>query len=203
MDYNVIVILGLCILLIPIYYKGERFNRFWGITLFLISFLALFMRLRILHEYPLLAFYNQKTIIASIILVGVPGIILLGYSVFSEHFKTKRHNFAKLIFPYLFFGALQQIFFCWLFTDMFFYLQKNIFITYTASVIYFMVFHFGWPKKLYKFYPLLVAFALISVSVYLFLGNIFPQMMIHGLAGTCLFAVFSETDQIKRRLGRS
>jgi hypothetical protein len=201
MDWHLPTILALCILLVPVYYKTKRFDRFWGISLFIIGFGALFLRLSVLKSYPLLGFFNRETIYSSILLIFLPAIVFILFGVFSKYFRKRIKKLKKLLLPYILFGGLQQIFFFWVFSDSVFYLSKSLNLTLILTVLFFTAFHFTGQFPIKKFWMPLVIYAIIDTWIYLIWGNIIPQIVVHGLVGSVLYTAFTDTDQIKRRMG--
>lgn len=196
-----LIILTLCVLLVPVFCKTKRFDRFWGILMFILGFGALFLRLIILKDYPLLSFFNRETIYSSSLLMTAPTVVFLFFCINSDHFKRRIKSLKKLFLPYVLFGGLQQIFFFWVFTDTFYYLFRDIKITFLASVLFFMALHFTKRSPIKKLWVLLGLFAIINAWIYLIWGNIIPQLVVHGILGSVLYTKFTDTDQIKRRLG--
>jgi len=196
-----LIILTLCVLLVPVFYRTNKFNRFWGILMFILGLGALFLRLLILREYPLLGFFNPKTIYFSTLLIGAPSSVLIFIVIYAKTFRKRFNRFKKLLLPYILFGGLQQIFFFWVFTDTFYYLFKDVGVTFFASVLFFCSIHFTKHSPIKKLWLLLGLFAIINTWVYLIWGNIIPQFIIHGILGSFLYTEFTNTDQIKRRLG--
>jgi hypothetical protein len=99
-----------------------------------------------------------------------------------------------------FFGALQQIFFLTVFTDCVYYLLPNHDAVFWISVLYFLFFHLDWVQEMRKFLPCLIVFGILNTFVYMGLGNILPQMFMHGVFGAVLYTMFSKQDQLKKRL---
>jgi len=196
-----LIILALCLSVVPVFRKVARFDRFWGILMFALGLGALFLRFYILKDYPFLGFFNRETIYSSAILLIVPTIVFLFFCINSGSFKRRIKRFKKLLLPYVLFGGLQQIFFFWVFTDTFYYLFRNIGVTFLASVLFFTVFHFTKWFPIEKFWLLLVLFAIINTWIYLIWGNIVPQLAIFGILGSTLYTAFTDSNQIKRRLG--
>lgn len=196
-----IVILVLCLIIPPIYFRVVRFNNLLGIILFVLGSTALFLRLSIVRKYPLLGVYNPTTFIDSLVLCGAVGAVFIFFSAISSNFKKRKKALMKLTLPYLFFGVLQQMFFYWVFADVAYYLSGNLYFSFVVSLAYFVLFHLNWKGNLRKFLVLLFIFALINNWVYLIWKNVFPQMVLFGLVGSFLFTVFTNTNQLKRRLG--
>jgi len=197
-----ILTLILSLLLLPVHYKTKKFASFWGIAMFILGFGSLFLRLSILKEFPLLGLFNKTTIILSSILIIAPMIVFMLVGIYSRHFRGRINEFKKLVLPYILFGMLQQTFFYFIFCDLIYYLTRSIGLTFGLTVLFFMTFHLtGWfpIKKLGIF---LLIFATIGTWTYLVWGNIVPQLTINGLAGAVLYTAFTDSDQIKRRLGR-
>lgn len=169
--------------------------------MFVLGFGALFVRFSILKYYPLLGFFNPKTINSSALLLFIPAAVFILFGIFSRRFKKRIKRLKKLFLPYILFGGLQQIFFFWVFSDSVFYLSKSINLTFILTVLFFTAFHFTGQFPIKKFWMLLVIYAIIDTWVYLVWGNIVPQLVVHGLLGAVLYTVFTDTDQIKRRLG--
>lgn len=201
MDWHLLAVLALCILLVPVYYKTKRFDRFWGILLFIIGFGALFLRLSVLKSYPLLGFFNRETIYLSILLIFLPAIVFILFGVFFKYFRKRIKKLEKLLLPYILFGGLQQIFFFWVFCDSVYYLSKSLNLTFVLTVLFFTIFHFTGQFSIKKLWVLLCLYAIVDTWIYLIWGNILPQFLVHGILGSVIFIVFTDTDQIKRRLG--
>jgi len=196
-----IIIFVFCLVIIPIYFKTTKFNGFWGILMFILGFTALFLRLSILKDYPFLGGYNKETILPSFLLIGGPAIVFMFFGIFAKNFRKRIRRLRRLILPYVLFGGLQQIFFLWVFTDTFYYLFQNINFVFLTSFLFFMIFHLtGW-SSIKRFWFLPAVFGVINNWVYLIWGNIFPQILIHGLVGSVLFTEFTNHDEIKERLG--
>ena len=201
MDWHLLAVLALCILLVPVFYKTKRFDRFWGILMFVLGSVALFLRFFILKDYPLLGFFNPETIYFSALLIGVPSVVLIFITIYADNFRRRINRFKKLFLPYILFGGLQQIFFFWVFADAFYYLFKDVGVTFFASVLFFCSIHFTKHSPIKKLWLPLGLFAIINTWIYLIWGNIIPQIIVHGLVGSVLYTAFTDTDQIKRRLG--
>ncbi|KKR72739.1 MAG: hypothetical protein UU16_C0037G0009 [Candidatus Woesebacteria bacterium GW2011_GWA2_40_7] len=67
--------------------------------------------------------------------------------------------------------------------------------------MFFLTFHLTRRSSIKKYWILLGIFEVINVWTYVVLGNILPQMLVHGLAGSILFTEFTDHDEIKDRLG--
>lgn len=199
---EMLVILVICLLIIPIYYKTKSFNSKNGILLFILGFSALFLRILFFRKYPPLATLNKDTLFLSVIILLIPSALFVVHSFLKKGgILRKRHSYLfKLLFPYLFFGVLQQIFFLTIFTDSVYYLSSSFNVTFLISVIFFFTFHLNWDKEIRKLLLCLIGFGILSTFVYLWLGNILPQMVMHGAVGSILYAAFSKDDQLKRRL---
>lgn len=169
--------------------------------MFILGLGALFLRLLILGDYPLLGFFNPKTIYSSALLIGIPSAAITLVVIYTKNFQRRINRFKKLLLPYILFGGLQQIFFFWVFTDIFYYLFRDIKITFLASVLFFCSIHFTKRSPIKKLWLLLGLFAIVNAYVYLIWGNIIPQLIVHGILGSVLYTEFINTDQIKRRLG--
>ncbi|MCX6705186.1 MAG: hypothetical protein NT162_02515 [Candidatus Woesebacteria bacterium] len=165
------IILIVCALLVPIHYKTKRFDRFWGILMFILGFGALFLRLIILKNYPLLGFFNRETICSSALLIFIPAIIFIFFGIFSKHFRKRIKDLKKLLLPYILFGGLQQIFFFWIFCDSIYYLSKSLNLTFVLTVLFFTIFHFTGQFPIKKLWVLLGLFAIVDTWVYLIWGN--------------------------------
>lgn len=196
-----VYVLLICLIIPVIYYQTKRFTGFWGITLFVLAFLTLFLRISILKTYPVIGFYNNETIIPSVLFAGAAAFIFSFFGYYSGHFWRRIKRLERLIFPYVFFGALEQIFFMFVFTDSVFYLSNNVLLTFLASVLYFNIIHYQKKSSIKKFFPLLAIFSVVNTYIYLIWGNILPQLLVHGLVGSLLFVEFTDTDQLKSRLG--
>ena len=201
MNAYLLVILALCILSVFVFYKTKRFNHFWGVLMFILGLGALFLRLLVLGDYPLLGFFNPKTIYFSTLLIGIPSAAIILVVIYTKNFQRRINRFKKLLLPYILFGGLQQIFFFWIFTDTFYYLFRDIKITFLASVLFFCSIHFTKRSPIKKLWLLLGFFAIVNAWVYLIWRNIIPQLIVHGILGSVLYTEFINTDQIKRRLG--
>ena len=195
------LILFLCLMILPVYYKTKRFDRFWGVLLFILGFGALFLRFYILRDYPFLGFFRRETIISSFLLTGVPAAVFIFFGIYSGHFWRRIRRLEKLLLPYILFGAVQQIFFFGVFGDTVYYLTRSVNIAFWASLIYIMAIHLkrDSPVKRYRF--LVFLFSIVNTWIYLIWGNILPQMLLHGMIGSILFTEFTDRNEIKDRLG--
>lgn len=195
----------LCFLIIPVFYKTKKFNRGWGIVLIALGILALILRLLRITRYPFEAIFNPDTIMASFLILSVCLFIFSVFALFSSELLRKRRTyFLKLLPIYIFWGALQQMFFLWISTDSFFYLTKNLQMTYILSVIYFFLVHLKLKKGVWKFVDILffgslIIFSSLNVFIYLYLGNIIPQLLFHGILGTIWYVSFNPNDQIAEK----
>lgn len=196
-----ISVLALCLLVLFLYYRTKKFTSLNGILMFVFGFLALFLRLKYLQNYPILGYLNQNTIIDSFVLMVPAVLVFLFFGYYSGHFKRRIKRLGKLLIPYMFFGGLQQIFFLWVFTDSFYYLTSNLYLTFVVSVMFFMSIHLNWQSSIRKYWFLLFVFAFLGTWIYLLKQNILPQILLHGLMGSVLFTEFTDTDQLKSRLG--
>lgn len=199
---EMLIILVICLLIVPVYYKTKSFNSKNGILLFILGFSALFLRIFFFKKYPPLATLNKDTLFLSIIILFIPLVLSVVYSFLKKgDVLRKRHSYLfKLLLPYLFFGALQQLFFLTIFTDSVYYLSSNYNITFLVSVVFFFIFHLNWDKEIRKFLLCLIIFGIFNTFIYLRLGNMLPQIVVHGVMGSILYAAFSKDDQLKRRL---
>jgi hypothetical protein len=202
-DPRLVAILAACILVIPIYFKTRRFDKFWGVLLFTIGFGTLFYRLFLFSQYPFLSFFNKAYFSNSMLLLGIPYLLSLVFAIFKPVRKKWFEWFFRLALPYVFFGTLQQMFFLWIFTDAVYYLTSNMLITFAASTIYYFLFHLTWRSDIKKMLILLLTFGAINSYIYLYWGNILPQFLFHGLYGALLYSAFTNSDQIKNRIGKS
>jgi hypothetical protein len=198
---KIIILPIICFLVIPVYYKTRAFNSINGILLFSLGFLALFLRILFCRKYPPLAILNRDTLSFSIVILLVPLVLFTILSLFKKGYFLKRRPsyFFKLLIPYLFFGALQQLFFLTIFTDSMYYTFSNFNIIFLLSVLFFFAFHLNWILEVKKFLPLLICFGILNAFIYLRLGNILPQMVMHGVAASIFYTAFSKKDQLKRR----
>ena len=195
-----IIIVLTCILILPIYYRSTNFIKLPGILIFILGFFTLALRVFKLEKSP--SFYNPQYFLSTVTLLGVPLIIFTIYEIFrTKMFRGKRLYFIKLLTLYLLFGALQQILFIYVVTDSLFVLTGSKFISLMLGAIYFFLFHLNWNKLgIIKLLPLLSMFGFLTIFAYLWWGNIYPQLIIHGIAGAVLFTAYQTPDQIKLRL---
>lgn len=203
LELQPLIIIAACLFMIPVYFKTTRFDRFWGILLFLIGFGILFYRLNLLPQYPLNAIYEKIYFLKAFILLGTPFLLTFIIFLFRSDRKKWLPRFLHLVLPYVFFGALQQIFFLWVFTDPVLYFTKNITLTFIISVLFYTVFHLNWSSEIRKYLVLLIVFSVLNTYIYLYWRNILPQMLFHGFYGTLIFSVLTKSDQLKNRLGKS
>ncbi len=173
----------------------------WGALLFTLGFGVLFYRIYIAGDYPFLGIYNGQTIWLSFILELAPALVFIYFAVRTDNFRKKFRSLTKLLLPYMFFGGLQQILYLCIFADMSYYLTGSVIYAFILSFFYFFVMHINWRPNVRKFWPLLGLFGLINVWIYLIWGNLLPQVLVHGIVGTFLFTIYTETDQLKLRLG--
>lgn len=200
-DKTLLLIIVLCLLMLPVYFRTKKFTSPWGIILFTLAFSALFLRLSALNLYPVLAIFNSQTLIQSALVISGPAIVFSFFGVISNHFRRRLKRLEKLIIPYFLFGAMQQLFFYWIFTDTIYYLINNTILVFIISFSYFVIFHLSKGSSIKKFWFLLILFSLIDTYIYLVWQNIIPQMLVHGIVGSILFTEFTEHDEIKDRLG--
>ncbi|MBU0534594.1 MAG: hypothetical protein ABIJ82_02730 [Patescibacteria group bacterium] len=202
MDMGMLVVFVICLLVVPVYYKTKSFNSKNGILLFILGFSALFLRMLFFRKYPLLATLNKDTLFLSGIILFIPFVLFFAYSLSKNvNILRKRHSYLfKLLLSYILFGALQQLFFLTIFTDSVYYLSSNFNVTFLTSVIFFFTFHLNWDKELRKFLLCLIIFVILNTFIYLWMGNILPQMVAHGVVGSILYTAFSKEDQLKKRL---
>ncbi len=198
-----LLILFLCLIIIPVYFKTIRFDRFWGILMFVLGFSALYLRFSTLSSYPAIGILNENTIKESFLLMLAPTAVFLFFGIYSGHFKRRIRRLEKLLIPYMFFGGLQQILFFFIFSDSVYYLTKSINITFIATIVFFVAVHLNWKASIRKYWFLLIIFAIINTWIYLIWKNILPQILIHGLVGSILFTDFSDENPLKVRTGRS
>ena len=202
MNINLLVILAICVVIIPVYFKTVRFDRFWGVLLFVLGFGALFLRLSLVSVYPLIGLYNPDRIVDSLLLLAIPSAVFIFFGMISGHFWRRFKRLKKLLLPYVLFGGLQQILFFLVFSDVIFYLSKSVFITFVLSFIYFVSFHLNWKSSTKRYWALLALFAFINTWIYVIWKNLLPQILIHGVVGSILFTDFTDTNQLKSRTGR-
>jgi hypothetical protein len=195
-------LLLLCLLLLPAYYATSSFTSKNGVLLFVLGASAFLLRILLLGKYPLLATLNKDSILLSVILLLVPSTLFIVYSFIKKGsvLREKRNYLFRLLFGYLLFGALQQMFFLSVFTDTVYYLTLNYKITFLVSVVFYLVFHFEFIREMKKFLLILICFGILNTLIYLWLGNTLPQMLMHGVAGSILYTAFSTVDQLKKRL---
>ena len=199
---GMLVVFVICLLVVPVYYKTKSFNSKNGILLFTLGFSALFLRILFFRKYPLLATLNKDTLFLSGIILFIPFVLFFAYSLSKNvNILRKRRSYLfKLLLSYILFGALQQLFFLTIFTDSVYYLSSNFNITFLTSVIFFFTFHLNWDKELRKFLLCLIIFGILNTFIYLWMGNILPQMVAHGVVGSILYTAFLKEDQLKKRL---
>jgi hypothetical protein len=192
-----IILIGL--LCIPIYYSTRSYFSRNGIILTSLLITTIILRFHIIEELPC-RLYNKETILISTLTLFLPFLIFLIISIIrTQFFSGKRTYLFKLLLPYIFFGALQQALFQFVLSDTIFYLTNNTLITLILSAIFFYSFHKEWPKSdLKDFFPLLILFSLINSYIYIYLGNLIPQLLIHGTMGTVLYVTYSSTNQLER-----
>lgn len=202
MNVELWLLLLICLSILPAYYKAVSFTSKNGVLLLILGFLAFLLRILLLEKYPLLATVNKETLPLSISFMLVPSVLFIIFSFLKKGdvLRKRQDYLIKLLLSYLLFGALQQLFFLSVFTDLVYYLTLNYKITFLISVVFFFIFHLNFGKELTKFLPCLVGFGIISVFIYLRLGNIVPQILIHGVVGSILYTAFSTQDQLKKRL---
>lgn len=202
MNFSLISIIILCFGILIVYYKTTRFDKGWGIILFLLGGLVFFLRLFYFESFPFFAIFNPLTLSRSALLLSVVFLLFLLVTLV----KTNLHNWIRkyliLLVPYLLFGALQQIFFLWIFTDTVLYFSGNFELTFFLSVLFFTVFHLNWEKGLNKLLFLVIIFGVMNTYIYLFLGNIYPQMVFHGIMASFLFTAYSPVNQLEKRIGK-
>jgi len=197
-----LIIFLICFLILPASYKTVSFNSRNGVLLFILGFSAFFLRVLLFGKYPPLAILNKNTLFLSVTLLLIPSVLFIIYSFLKkgDTLRKRQSYLFKLLFSYLLFGALQQLFFLSVFTDSVYYLTLNYKITFFISVIFFFIFHLNFGKELTKFLVYLIGFGILSSFIYLRLGNILPQMLLHGVVGGILYTAFSTEDQLKKRL---
>lgn len=197
---NLILILALCFGVLFIYFKTKSFKSLSGLVMFAMAFSALFLRFDAVSHFPLLGIFNKETLLQSFLIIIPTTLTFLFFGYYSGHFKKRLKRLERLLFPYILFGALQQIFFLWVFTDSFYYLTGSLNITFIASFLFFISIHLDWKSSIKKYWFLLIVFTFVNVWIYLFWNNILPQALIHGIVGAVLFTEFTDTDQLKSRL---
>ena len=200
-QYYLLLIILSCLVILFIYFRVKRFTSLLGIMMFILGFLVLFLRIYLQNSYPLIGFLRENTLNNSFLLISAPTLVFLFFAYNSKGFKQRFDKLKKLLLPYIFFGALQQIFFSWVFSDSLYYLTNNLFITFIGSFSFFMAIHLNWESSIKKYWFLLAVFALIGNWIYLIWNNILPQILLHGIVGAVLFTNFTNTDQLKLRLG--
>ena len=199
------IIVSLCIVIIPVFFKTTKYNRGLGIILLGIGIFIFIIRCLLIPQYHLLAVYNRDTIPVSFIILFACLLFFFTFSLtISKLFSERRTYFLTLLPLYILFGALQQIFFLWIFTDAVFYLSNDLLITGVISVIYFFIFHLKlkhgiWNFTEVLFYIFLLIFSSINVYIYLALGNIIPQMVFHGILGTIWYTAFRTENKLSER----
>jgi hypothetical protein len=196
------LILFLCLLMVPAYYKTVSFKSKNGVLLFILCVSAFLFRVSLFGKYPPLATLNKETLLFSIIFLLIPFGIFIAYCLFNEQKTIRRRKdyFLRLLLSYILFGVLQQLFFLTVFTDAVYYLTLSYEVTLLISVVFFFIFHLNFGKELTKFLFCLFIFGVLNTYVYLYLGNIIPQLVAHGVIGSILYTAFSRKDQIKKRL---
>lgn len=202
MSVYFLTILFLSLLVVPIYYKAKRFDGFWGVSMFVLGFTALLLRLLLSRSFPILGLFNYSTLGSSIILILAPALVFVFFGVYSGHFKRRLKRLEKLMVPYILFGGLQQVFFFVVFSDTVYYLTKNFILTFAATMVFFVMIHLNWTASVRKYWFLLGIFAMVNTWIYLVWGNILPQVLVHGIVGSVLFTDFTDTNQLKLRTGR-
>lgn len=202
MNTDLLIVIVLCLLILPIYFKTKSFFSIRGLLLFILGFSALSLRIFLFKKYPPLALLNENTLFLSFAISFIPLLILITYVLIINRnfFKDKYNYLFRLIFPYLLFGALQQLFFLTVVTDSLYYLTFNYRFTLVLSIIFFFIFHLSWKREMRKYWIFLIGFEIINILVYLRLGNILPQMLVHGIAGSVLYTAFYKDDLLKQRL---
>jgi hypothetical protein len=202
MNIALLIIFLICLLILPIYYKTKSFNSKSGVLLFVLGLSALSLRVFLFKQYQPLATLNKGTLLTSSLVLLIPFSLFLVSSLQEKRDVLRKRSgyFFRLLLGYLFFGALQQVFFLTVFTDCVYYLLPNHDAAFWVSVLYFLVFHLDFLQEMRKFLPCLIVFAILNTFVYLELGNILPQMFMHGVFGAILYTAFSKQDQLKKRL---
>lgn len=201
MHIEMLTVLVVCLLIGLVFYKTISFNSKNGVLLFILGFSALFLRILFFKKYPPLAILNKDTLFLSVIILFIPFVLFVVYCFLKKRdVLRKRYSYLfKLLFPYIFWGALQQLFFLTIFTDSVYYLSSNYYITFLASVIFFFSIHLNIDKELRRFLLCLFIFGILNTFIYLRLGNILPQILMHGVFGAILYTAFSKEDQFKKR----
>lgn len=202
---GVYFVIAICFLIVFIYYKTSSFTSRNGILLFLLGFFALFLRAYLFKWFPPLAIYNRDGIFESLILLFIPLILFIAYCIYKQNglFKRRDYYFFKLLVPYLLFGGLEQLFFLTVFTDSVFYIFNNLTVVFVISIIFYLIFHLDWKEqRMKKILPWLFLFSIINTYIYLKLGNILPQMIVHGVAATFAYSAFSNTNMLRKRLNK-
>ena len=194
-----IIILALSCICLPIYYKTRNFFKFPGILLVLCGLIAIYLRFFIINRT--IQWFNTDGFIQTLLIVWIPGIICISYWTYkAEYYKGHRIYLLKLLPLYMFFGAIQQIFFICIISESLFILTSNIIFSWLFGSLYFVLFHLNWKRLgIQKYFPLTILFGLISIGCYLFFNNILPQLAVHGLVGAFLFAAHRRSNQLNYR----
>ena len=202
MNMEMLAIAVICLLILPLFYVTVSFNSRNGILLFVMGFSAFFLRLLFLKNNPPLATLNKDTLPLSLTILLIPLGLFMAFTFLKKGslIFNKWCYLLKMMFAYLFFGALQQIFFLAVFTDSVYYLFSNRLVTYLISVVFFFSIHLSMSKELRKFLPGVFFFGMLNTYIYLWLGNIYPQMILHGIFGSIVYALYTDTDYLKKRL---
>lgn len=198
--YSTIIIL-FSVIILSIYYKIANFKKPLGILMFVLGITALGIRLYAIN-FPI-RWINLDNILPSLLLLLIPSLIFIFYTIRKGKALRKYKSYFLKLFPaYLFFGALQQLFFLAVFTDSVYILSQNKILALIIGSIFYFLFHFLLKKyHLQKFILIVAIFGILNIFVYLYFETLIPQMILHGILGSFLFCGFSDSNQIKRRLG--
>lgn len=205
MSHDIFIIFIVCLFIVPIYFKTRSFNSINGVILFLSALSTLFLRILFHEKYPLRATIQTDSFLQSFVLALVPLLLISIYALITERITIKNRcsYFIKLLPLYLFFGALQQVFFLSVFTDSVYYITQNNIATFVISVIYFFIFHLNWSNERKYFRIFIIGFSIINTFTYIWFHNIIPQMVLHGLVASIFYTAFSQKNVLKSRLSKN
>lgn len=194
------ITLFLCFVMLVLYYKFSSYRSKYSILLFIIGILLLYTKLSSLGIAEIFI-YNSDTLFSSFILLIIPFVcLLIQYRKDLYRIRMRIGYFFKFITLYLFFGALQQIFFLLVFTHTILSITNNPFISFLAGSIFYFLFHLRKNSELKKFLPYVLIFGVLMNFIYIYLGNIVPQMILHGIFGAIGFTLITDNDIVKKSL---
>ena len=101
---------------------------------------------------------------------------------------------------YFIFGAMQQTFFLIIFTNAILQITNNHLVSMILGTLFYFVFHLRKNSELRPILIYVLIFGLIMNIIYLYLNNILPQMVLHGIFGAIGYTLITDNNIIEKSI---